>query len=139
VKAPARSLPDTNVIIRYLVNDNPVLYAQAKDYFDKVRDGQDKAVILESVITECIYVLTKVYKVPRDRAVSSLIDILRYKGIANEDRGELIMALTLFSEQGLDIVDCILCIKASAGRDHLFTFDADLNKVYEKSKASNQA
>ena len=129
MKRPAESLPDTNTIVRYLVADDAALHAKAKDFFDKVKQGDVKAVILESVIAECIYVLTKIYKVPRDRAAGSLIDLMHYKGIANGDQQELIRALTLFSERGLDIVDCILCAKASAAGDHLFTFDADLQKL----------
>ena len=129
MKKSAESLPDTNTIVRYLVADDAALHAKAKDFFDKVKHGSVKAVVLESVIAECIYVLTKIYKVPRDRAASSLIDLLHYKGIANGDQQELIRALTLFSERGLDIVDCILCAKATAAGDHLFTFDADLQKL----------
>lgn len=133
MKRPAESLPDTNTIVRYLVADDAALHAKAKDFFDKVKHGSVKAVILESVIAECIYVLTKIYKVPRDRAAGSLIDLLHYKGIANGNRQELIRALTLFSERGLDIVDCILCAKAAAAGDHLFTFDADLQKLSRQS------
>ena len=107
MKKLVRSLPDTNIIVRYLVRDDPALYAKAKEFFDKVKNGDVKAVILESVIAEFIYVLTKIYLVPRERAAGSLIDMLRYKGIANDDQQELIRALSLFSEQGLDIVDCI--------------------------------
>ncbi|MBI5641132.1 MAG: PIN domain-containing protein [Nitrospirae bacterium] len=129
MKKAARNLPDTNTIIRYLVADDPAFHATAKEFFDKVINGDVQAIILESVIAECIYVLTKIYKVPRDRAASRLIDILHYRGIANEDQQELIRALSLFSEQGLDIVDCILCAKAVATGAHLFSFDADLNKL----------
>lgn len=97
MRKPVKSLPDTNTIVRYLVKDNPAIYNKAKVFFDKVKNGSEKAVILESVIAECIYVLTKIYLVPKDRASSSLIDILHYKGIANDDRKELIRALALFS------------------------------------------
>ncbi|MDP3111311.1 MAG: PIN domain-containing protein [Thermodesulfovibrionales bacterium] len=133
MKKSAESLPDTNTIVRYLVADDAALHAKAKDFFDKVKNGSVKAVILESVIAECIYVLTKIYKVPRDRAARSLIDLLHYKGIANNDQQELIRALTLFSERGLDIVDCILCAKAAAAGDHLFTFDTDLQKLSQQA------
>lgn len=119
MKKPERSLPDTNTIVRYLVADDPVLHGKAKEFFDKVKHGSIKAVILESVIAECMYVLIKIYKVPRDRAAGSLIDLLRYKGIANDDQQELILALTLCTEQGLDIVDCILCAKAVSANDYL--------------------
>lgn len=85
MKKTARSLPDTNTIVRYLVSNDPALYAKAREFFDKVKNGGAKAVILESVIAECVYVLTKIYQSPRERAAGSLIDILRYKGIANND------------------------------------------------------
>ena len=132
MRKPARSLPDTNIIIRYLVKDNITLYTKAKDFLDKVRDGSEKAVILESVIAESIYVLTKIYKAPKDKASNSLIDILHYKGIANDDQKELIRALTLFSERGIDIVDCILCAKAAGSSDNLFSFDEELNKLAKR-------
>lgn len=132
MKKPAGSLPDTNTIVRYLVADDLALHAKAKDFFDKVKHGSVKAVILESVIAECIYVLTKIYKVPREKAAESLIDVLRYKGITNDDQQELIHALSLFSEQGLDIVDCILCAKTAASGGYLFTFDADLQKLLRR-------
>ena len=132
MRKPARSLPDTNIIVRYLVKDNITLYTKAKDFLDKVRDGSEKAVILESVIAESIYVLTKIYKAPKDKASNSLIDILHYKGIANDDQKELIRALTLFSERGIDIVDCILCAKAAGSSDNLFSFDEELNKLAKR-------
>ena len=132
MRKTAKSLPDTNIIVRYLVKDNITLYTKAKDFFDKVRDGSEKAVILESVIAECIYVLTKIYKAPKNKASNSLIDILHYKGIANDDQKELIRALTIFLESGVDIVDCILCAKAAGSGDNLFSFDEELNKLAKR-------
>jgi predicted nucleic-acid-binding protein len=131
MRKPVRSLPDTNIIIRYLTRDDEPLYIKAKEFFDKVKEGSTRAVILESVIAECVYVLTKIYKVPGNKAAESLIDILRYKGIANLDQRELIRALTLFYERNIDIVDCILCVKASGPDTSLFSFDSELNKMSE--------
>lgn len=129
MKKPEKKLPDTNVIIRYLMKDDEAQYAKAKEFFDKVKNGSSKAIIIESVIAECIYVLTKIYKVPRTTAAESLNDILHYRGIANDDQKELIHALTLFSERNIDIVDCILCVKAANTEVSLFSFDDDLNKI----------
>jgi predicted nucleic-acid-binding protein len=131
MKKPAPSYPDTNAIVRYLMADDPVLFERAKAFFDHVRIGEIDAVILESIIAECIYVLTKIYKVPKDRASESLIGILRYKGIVNDDRLQLIHALSVFSQQRIDIVDCILYAKTSAGGCTLFTFDKALNKLIQ--------
>lgn len=122
-------LPDTNVIVRYLVNDDPALFMRAQAFFDKVRQGDQKAVLLESVLAECVYVLTKIYKVPRTEAASVLIDLLQYKGICNTDKAELIHALNLYSAKNLDVVDAILCAKAQDRQRTLVTFDKALQKV----------
>ena len=131
MKRPGNSFPDTNVIVRYLVKDDERLYARAKEFFDAVRIGESKAVVLESVIAESIYVLMKIYHVPRDRAAGSLIDILHYKGIVNGDRKVSIKALDLFVLHDLDIVDCILCAKAQDDGAGIFSFDRDLLRTYK--------
>ncbi len=129
MKRPEISFPDTNILVRYLTRDDENLHVKAKEFFDAVKEGKKKAVLLESVIAECIYVFIKIYKVPRDIAAASLIDILHYKGIANSDQEELIRALTLFSEKNIDIVDCILCVKSAQPGSVLVSFDKELNKT----------
>ena len=129
MKKPGRRLPDTNVVIRYLVKDDIELYKQAKTFFDNVKTGEESALILESVVAECVYVLTKIYKVPKEKTAESLKNLLRYRGIINEDRTDLIKALTTFAEQSLDIVNCILYAKAKDTDTSLFSFDDDLKKL----------
>ena len=129
MKKPGRRLPDTNVVVRYLVKDDIELYKQAKTFFDKVKTGEESALILESVVAECVYVLTKIYKVPKEKTADSLKNLLRYRGIINEDRADLIKALTTFAERSLDMVDCILYAKAKDTDTSLFSFDEDLNKL----------
>ena len=82
----ARKLPDTNTILRYLLDDVPHLSAKACAFFEKVRVGKEKVLILESVLAECVYVLIKFYKVPKAEVVEKLKGLLLYKGIANEDK-----------------------------------------------------
>jgi len=127
MKNPAKKLPDTNTILRYLLKDEPRLYEKAADIFDKVRTGEEKAVILESVLVECVYVLTKFYKVPKKETSVKLQELLHYRGVANDDKDALIEALTTFANKtSLDIVDCILCAKAKKSNMSLFTFDKAL-------------
>lgn len=128
---PAKRLPDTNTILRYLLKDELHLYEKARRLFEKVRVGDEKVIILESVLVECIYVLTKFYKVPKKEASAKLKELLHYKGIANDDRDAIIEALTIFSNKSLDIVDCILCAKARIYSMTLFTFDERLIEAYE--------
>ncbi len=123
-----KKLPDTNTILRYLLKDDIKLYEEASKFFENVRVGNEKVLILESVLVECVYVLTKFYNVPKAGASEKLKELLHYKGILNNDKKELIDALTMFASKSIDIVDCILCGKAKGYNMSLFTFDEDLKK-----------
>jgi predicted nucleic-acid-binding protein len=128
----AETLPDTNVVLRYLLRDDAVQSVKAEEFFENVRVGKEKAIIIESVLVECVYILMKFYKVPKRDVADTLTKLLQYKGIANVDRKTLVGALQLFAEQNLDIVACILLAKAKQGKGRLFSFDKALNKLHEQ-------
>ncbi len=125
-------LPDTNVVLRYLLRDDAVQYEKAAEFFESVRVGNEKAIIIESVLVECVYILMKFYKVPKREVADNLTKLLQYKGIANVDRKTLIEALRLFAEQNVDIVDCIVLARVKQGEGRLFSFDKALNKLHDK-------
>jgi predicted nucleic-acid-binding protein len=129
VPRSASVLPDTNVVLRYLLKDVPDQYGRAEKFFEDVRTGKAKAVILESVLVECVYILLKFYKVPKRQVAESLIGLLQYKGMANRDKADLVAALQTFAQQSIDIVDCVLLAKARHGTGRLLSFDKDLNKL----------
>lgn len=128
MKKPAKKLPDTNTILRYLLKDNIQLYEESSKLFEKVKVGDEKIIILESVLVECVYVLTKFYNVPKYETSERLKELLHYKGVSNRDRKELIEALTIFASKNIDIVDCILCVKAKSYNMPLFSFDKDVKR-----------
>lgn len=121
------TLPDTNVVLRYLLADIPDQFAEAKAFFEKVRVGETKSLLLESVVVECVYVLTKFYRVPKVRAVTILTELLRYKGIVNPDKETLVAGLRLHGENALDVVDCLLLTQARHCGRPIFSFDKRLN------------
>lgn len=124
-------MPDTNVILRYLLKDNQEQFRRAEEFFEDVRTGRKKALILESVLVECVYVLMKFYQVPKNETVEILSGLLHYKGVVNRDKDELISALRLFAENKVDVVDCVLLAKAGHDGTQIFSFDKDLNMLAE--------
>ena len=126
------ALPDTNYILRYLLCDNESQFAETSGFFELVRSGMVSVLLLESVVIECLYILTKHYHVPRSEAAASLSGILLYKGITNLDRDVLVKALSLFGEGTLDPVDCVLAAKSAAHGLSLRTFDKALAKCVSR-------
>ncbi len=125
-------LPDTNVILRYLLQDDEPQYKKACGLFEEIRRGNRNAVILEGVLVESVYVLLKFYSVPRKDISKQLQGILHYKGIVNQDRDALVEALKIFEEKKFDIVDIILFTKAKHYNMETFSFDKDLQKLLKK-------
>lgn len=134
MKKPVERIPDTNAIIRYLLGDHPTLSPKAEEFFARVRTGEQKVLILESVIAESIYVLIKAYGVPRTRAASGLMGLLNYRGVSNQDRMALLDALALFNTSKLDIVDCLVIAKARRENGEPFSFDRELSKEFDSSE-----
>ncbi|GAB4220676.1 MAG TPA: PIN domain-containing protein [Spirochaetota bacterium] len=120
---------DTNAILRYLLKDNIEQFNKANVIFEKAREGDLYIVVLESVLVECIYVLMKFYKVPKNEIVSKLETLLNYKGVKNSDKTELLKALQIFKEKNIAIVDCIVYSKAKQSQSNIFTFDEKLLKL----------
>ena len=129
----ANILPDTNVVLRYLLRDIPEQFEQAAEMFEQIRTGRRRMVLLESVLVECMYILTKYYKVPKKEAAEALVGLLQYKGVVNKDKSALYVALALYGENNLDPVDCILLAKAPHNEMQIFSFDKALIKAAAKT------
>jgi predicted nucleic-acid-binding protein len=119
---------DTNVILRYLLNDHPEHFELTQRLMKKVITEEITAYIPDSVLAECVYVLAKVYKVPKIKICEILMGLLNYKGICQINRDILINSLNLFAEHKVDIVDAIVFATAKYQEWEMFSFDQDMNK-----------
>ncbi|MCL4322682.1 MAG: PIN domain-containing protein [Deltaproteobacteria bacterium] len=124
---------DTNVILRYLLNDNEEQFKIVKSFFDNVKTGRMRAVILESVIFETVYVLLKVYKIPKKEIADTLKDLLSFKGVINKDAGRLIDALSYYNiYNDLSLLDCFICVKSKELKIDMLSFDKNLHKKCDR-------
>lgn len=119
---------DTNVILRYLLNDHPQHFERAQAFMAGVISGNTTVYIPDSVLAECVYVLLKVYKVPKPKACEVLTGILSYAGISQVNRETLLNSLQLFAEHNVDVVDAIVHATAKQQDWDVFSFDQDMKK-----------
>jgi predicted nucleic acid-binding protein len=68
---------DTSMVVRYLTGDPSTLAEQAA----RVIDQEEDLLVNDVVIAETAYVLTSVYKIPREVVVDHLILFLQKKNI----------------------------------------------------------
>ena len=119
---------DTNVILRYLLNDHPKYFQISSAFMQTIKDGDAIAYVPESVLAECVYVLLKVYKVPKSKTCDVLTQVLRYQGISKENNAVLLDSLSLFSEHNVDIVNAIVHATAQHYKWVILSLDRDLQK-----------
>ena len=129
-----KKIIDTNLIVRYLVNDQPVHYKIARDFFDLVKFGKIKAILEQAVFTETVFVLSKIYEIPKEKISEALTGLLEYKGIYNHEKEVLLEALLIYTQTNLHIVDCILVAKAKLHDMGIQSFDQELLKYDLKTR-----
>lgn len=110
---------DTNVLVRFLINDDPDQNRRAKNLFDK-----NRIFISATVLLETEWVLRGAYGQTCARILESFQALLGMQGVAVEDAGRLAGALVWY-ESGLDFADALHLASASAAQTFA-TFDRRL-------------
>ena len=119
-------LIDTNVIIRFLVGDHPEHLAIATESFTKIEQGEYEVEILESVMMEVLFVLTKFYKLPKIDVIEDLKKIIALRGVVG-DKVLLIETLNIVETKNIDYVDALICAKSRLHGYGKLSFDKDVN------------
>ena len=121
-------LLDTNVIIRFLVGDDEKFLAQSTVYFQEIEKASLQVEILEGVLMEAFFVLTKFYKIPKEEVIADLKVILALDGVVNGDKIILHEALTIVENRNIDFVDALICAKSRLQGYKKLSFDHDVEK-----------
>jgi len=117
-------LVDANVILRFLLNDDAEMAEQAK----KVVSGQ-KITLRYEVIAEIVYVLQKIYGLPREEISTVLTQFISLENVETEHTEVLTEAFRVFAKKNLDFVDCLLYAFNSIKNYSVFSFDKGLNTL----------
>lgn len=125
-------LCDTNVIVRYLLEEVTPHGKEASALLDQTQSGKVKVLILEAVFVEVVFVLSKFYKVPRPELSQSLSNFLQYRGIVNERKNNWLLALEIYAATNFHIVDCLLVANTKQDESKLITSDEPLKKFASK-------
>ncbi|KKT30613.1 MAG: hypothetical protein UW41_C0013G0003 [Candidatus Collierbacteria bacterium GW2011_GWC2_44_18] len=122
---------DANAILRYLLKDNLVQSAEVEGVLKKAKNLGSDVYVTREVVMECVYTLTKFYKVSRSDVYMSLKSFLNTKIIVLEEREFVMKALDCFLSTNISYVDCLVLIKSEDLGGKLVTFD---KKLLAKSK-----
>lgn len=117
-------LVDTNIILRYLLDDNKELSKKATEIIDN-----NEIFIPTEVIVEVSYVLKKVYNVEKEKIYEIIQLLLDMEDINFENKETIKLAFETYSQKNLDIVDCMLFAYAKNENYIVETLDKKLSRL----------
>jgi uncharacterized protein len=115
---------DTNVFIRYLTNDDPVLADRVELLLDGAAAGAVQLVTTELVMAETIWVLEASYKLTNVQIAPLILGILATPGM-EVINGDLVgRALIMYELQNIDFVDAyIAALMEKQGIRDVYSYD----------------
>ena len=122
------TLIDTNIIIRFLIGDHKEHLIESTRIFEEIESGNLQVEILDVVLMEVLFVLTKFYDLPKSDVVTDLKAILALEGVINSNKVILFDALSLFVDKNVDFVDALICTKSKLQGYEWLSFDQDVIK-----------
>jgi predicted nucleic-acid-binding protein len=114
---------DTNVLVRYLVKDDPDQGRKATQFITTKCSGEDPGLINRIVLCELVWVLETAYEYPRRSVALALENILRTAEFIIEDHQEAWLAFREY-QKGVDFADAFIsAINQRLGCAVTVTFD----------------
>jgi predicted nucleic acid-binding protein len=118
---------DTNVLIRYLTQDDPGLAARAFALLEQVEEGSRSVLLLEGVLVEAVQVLVsrRLYNVSREVIRTRLRYIIGLAHVELTNKRVYLDALDIFVDfPRLSFVDALCAAHAQRSRDRtVISFD----------------
>ncbi len=122
---------DTNIFLRHLRGDHPVLSAKAGAIFERIEEGDLSVRTCDTVIFETVFTLQRSYKQPRARIADALLPLIQLPGIILPGKRLYRRAFALYlSASPIGFADCY----HTALMEHLqiteiLSFDTDFDRI----------
>jgi predicted nucleic-acid-binding protein len=119
-----RIVIDTNLLIRYLVNDDSRKAQIVDTLLKKAGKGDIRILMPSIVVAELVWVLESFYKMETAEIADLVDSILNTPGLAVSDDSIVRSALKRYRTKGVDLVDAWIAAYAQdKGANEIHTFD----------------
>lgn len=119
---------DTNIAIRFLVQDDPLKAASCARLFGMIETGEIRAYTSSFVIAEFLFILIKQYKYPKIKVVNAAVNFLNLRNMTLIESGDTSLALKLYHQHSIKYGDCLIATQVPA-KAILVTYDEDFAKI----------
>ena len=120
---------DTNVLVRYLAQDDYAQFQVAADLIDGCTSDAPGYVCRE-VMIELVWVLERSYKYSREEIAEALLGIVTASQLSVEHAQDIASVVNLYREEGYDFANLMIRQAAQRAENRILqTFDQKLAKL----------
>lgn len=114
---------DTNVLVRFLVDDEPRQARTAREFLERLT-GEQPGFVCREVIVELVWVLERAYGFSRQRIAGVLDALMATEELRIESSDDVARAALQYGRGGVGFSDLMIAAAAQrAGAQALYTFD----------------
>ena len=114
---------DTNVVVRFLTQDDPAQSAQANAVFSRLTEAEP-GFLCREVVVELVWVMERAYGLPRQDIAAALDGLLSARELAVEAPDRTGLAVERFRTGGAGFSDHMIALAArEAGCRAVLSFD----------------
>ena len=115
---------DTDVLVRFLVNDDISQARQVRQYFNTAEKQRETLFVPLLVVAETIWVLESAYGIEREAIISVLNDLVLLPILEFENREAIQRAMSSAKHNRLDLADLLIAeIAHHSDCQSVLTFD----------------
>jgi predicted nucleic-acid-binding protein len=115
---------DTNLLVRYLTDDDPQKAKAVDTLLNRANKGELKILIPSVVVAELVWVLESFYKLAAAEITELVESILNTPGVDIQDKWIIKAALKLYRRKEIDLIDAwIIEFSKDKGAKTIYTFD----------------
>lgn len=119
---------DTNVFLRFYVKEDAVTHQECIDLLNLCNQGSHRPYTSNIVISEVIYVLSRLYKFPKSEVLAAVEDLLNLRNLTLIEKTDTLKAIELYKKYNLKIGDCLIATQVP--ESVIFcSYDADFHKL----------
>lgn len=115
---------DTNVLVRYLAQDDPVQSPRAADIIERQLTGQNPGFVSLVTLVETVWVLDRVYSLTAPRIAAAVEHILEADTLVVQNEQDVFTAMVALKEGRSRFSDALIAaLGQTAGCSYTLTFD----------------
>ena len=121
---------DTNILLRHLRQDDPILADKASAILARIEAGELQVITSDIVIFETVFTLQRTYRQSKTAIAEGVLPLLELPGISLPGKRLYRRVFEMYQQTSLGFADCYhVALMERLGLDEIISFDTGFDRI----------